>query len=55
MGTFVNSFYVKGAHIPKEKELEFQERLEKLFQAGGMMEIDQLNYRIYYQLKVNDA
>ncbi|MCD8398949.1 MAG: hypothetical protein LUD12_17560 [Lachnospiraceae bacterium] len=43
MGTFANSFYARGAHIPEEKEQEFRERVEKLYQAGGMMDVDRIS------------
>ncbi|MCD7766323.1 MAG: hypothetical protein LUH53_07415 [Lachnospiraceae bacterium] len=43
MGTFASNFHAKGAHIPEEKQPEFEGRLEKLFQAGGMMEIERIS------------
>ncbi|MCD7746568.1 MAG: hypothetical protein LUI13_15030 [Lachnospiraceae bacterium] len=43
MGTFADKFCARGAQIPEEKEQEFLERLEKLFQAGGMMEVDRIS------------
>ncbi|MCM1538265.1 MAG: hypothetical protein NC254_07705 [bacterium] len=39
MGTFAGLFQKDGIRIPDEKEEEFQGRIEKLFQAGGMMEL----------------
>ncbi len=39
MGTFAGLFQKAGSKIPEEKQAEFQERVEKLFQAGGMMEL----------------
>lgn len=42
MGTFAMLFHKAGAGIPDEKMEEFKERIEKLFQMGGMMEIEQV-------------
>ncbi len=42
MGTLVSLFQKAGAKIPDEKRDEFQRRVEKLFQAGGMMEVQQI-------------
>lgn len=39
MGTFARLFQKDGIWIPDEKKEEFQRRIEKLFQAGGMMEL----------------
>ncbi|MCC8044791.1 MAG: hypothetical protein LIP12_04735 [Clostridiales bacterium] len=43
MGTFVNTYIGKNSKIPEEKIPEFEKRLEKLFQAGGMMEIEKVS------------
>lgn len=40
MGTFADMYRGKDAYIPEEKKAEFIERVEKVFQAGGMMERD---------------
>lgn len=40
MGTFAALFHKAGAGIPDEKKEEFKERIEKLFQMGGMMEME---------------
>lgn len=42
MGTLVSLFQKAGAKIPDGKKEEFQCRVEKLFQAGGMMEVQQI-------------
>lgn len=42
MGTFAGLLRKKGAGIPDEKKEEFKDRVEKLFQAGGMMEVEQI-------------
>ncbi len=42
MGTFAALFYKAGAGIPDEKREEFRVRMEKLFQMGGMMEMEQV-------------
>ncbi|MBQ8803928.1 MAG: hypothetical protein IJZ53_09855 [Tyzzerella sp.] len=39
MGTFAGIFAEKEDNIPESKKDEFVERIEKLYQAGGMMEI----------------
>ena len=39
MGTFAGIFQKEGVGIPAVKKEEFQKRIEKLFQAGGMMEL----------------
>lgn len=43
MGTFAELYKVNGAAVPESKRKEFTERIEKLFQAGGMMEVKQIN------------
>ncbi|MCM1188966.1 MAG: hypothetical protein NC541_06680 [bacterium] len=43
MGTFANLYQEKEASIPKEKLNEFKKRLEILYQAGGMMEVDSVS------------
>lgn len=40
MGTFATLFQKAGAEIPDGKMEEFRDRIEKLFQAGGMMEVE---------------
>jgi len=40
MGTFAELFKKKGARIPDGKKEEFAGRIEKLFRAGGMMELE---------------
>ncbi len=40
MGTFAELFKKKGADIPADKKEEFACRIEKLFRAGGMMELE---------------
>ena len=42
MGTFATLFHKAGAGIPDEKKKEFKVRIEKLFQMGGMMEMEQV-------------
>lgn len=42
MGTFAGLFQKAGSGIPEEKKAEFRERVEKLFQAGGMMELNRV-------------
>ncbi len=42
MGTFAALFHKAGAGIPDEKKEEFRVRIEKLFQMGGMMEMEQV-------------
>lgn len=42
MGTFAMLFHKAGTRIPDEKMEEFKERIEKLFQMGGMMEVEQV-------------
>lgn len=42
MGTFAMLFQKAGAEIPDEKREEFRARIEKLFQMGGMMEVEQV-------------
>lgn len=39
MGTFAGILQKDGVRIPDVKKEEFQRRIEKLFQAGGMMEL----------------
>lgn len=39
MGTFAKLLKADGATIPDSKKKEFEERVEQLFQAGGMMEM----------------
>lgn len=43
MGTFAQFFTTREKGIPENKRDEFEERLEKLFQAGGMMQIEWIN------------
>ena len=45
MGTFARQFEGRGAKIPECKVKEFTERVEKLFQAGGMMEVEYVQLR----------
>ncbi len=40
MGTYVNSIEAYGAYIKEDRLTEFRERIEKLFQASGMMECE---------------
>lgn len=40
MGTFAGMFCEKACIVPEEKREEFAKRVEKVFQAGGMMEVD---------------
>lgn len=42
MGTFAGLFSGNNAKIPDNKKEEFAERVEKLFQIGGMMEIERI-------------
>lgn len=42
MGTFAGLFQKAGAKIPDDKKEEFKSRIEKLFQAGGMMELERV-------------
>ena len=42
MGTFAALFHKAGAGIPDEKREEFRVRMDKLFQMGGMMEMEQV-------------
>lgn len=42
MGTFAMLFHKAGTGIPDDKMEEFKERIEKLFQMGGMMEVEQV-------------
>ena len=42
MGTFANFFKENGCGIPENKKDEFAKRIEKIFIAGGMMEIEQI-------------
>lgn len=42
MGTFAMLFRKEGAEIPAEKKEEFRARVEKLFQMGGMMEMERI-------------
>lgn len=42
MGTFATLFHKAGAGIPDEKKEEFRSRIEKLFQMGGMMEMERV-------------
>ncbi|MDE7252789.1 MAG: hypothetical protein K2O32_07605 [Acetatifactor sp.] len=42
MGTFATLFYKAEAEMPDEKMEEFRARIEKLFQMGGMMEMEQV-------------
>lgn len=43
MGTFANLYRESGAKIAKEKVEEFKKRLEVLYQAGGMMELERVS------------
>lgn len=40
MGTFAGLFCEQGCCVPEEKRQEFAKRVEKVFQAGGMMEVN---------------
>ena len=42
MGTFAGIYAKKGSVIPKDKRDEFAERIEKVFEAGGMMDVEWL-------------
>lgn len=42
MGTFAEIYKYEGSDIPEENMAEFTERIEKLFQAGGMMDIERV-------------
>ena len=42
MGTFARLFQKAGTGIPDDKKEEFKRRVEKLFQAGGMMELERV-------------
>lgn len=42
MGTFAMLFQKAGAEISDEKKEEFRDRIEKLFQMGGMMEMERV-------------
>ncbi len=39
MGAYAALFWKNGASVPDGKKEEFKKRIEKLFQAGGMMEL----------------
>ncbi|MCM1387286.1 MAG: hypothetical protein NC231_08170 [Bacillus sp. (in: Bacteria)] len=43
MGTFANLYHEKGTSIPNGKIEEFKKRLEILYQAGGMMELERVS------------
>ena len=47
-------FKEKGVVIPENKREEFLERIEKLFQAGGMMDLDQITLHIMELLEEAD-
>ncbi len=38
MGVYANLHKAEGSYIPEDKQKEFEERLEKVFQASGMMD-----------------
>ena len=40
MGCFATLYSNEDSKIPESKKQEFQERIQKLFQAGGMMEVE---------------
>lgn len=40
MGTFAGIFKETGSFIPENKRKEFAEKIEKIYQAGGMMELE---------------
>ena len=40
MGTFASLLQKTGAEIREVQKEEFRKRIEKLFQAGGMMELE---------------
>lgn len=40
MGTFAEIFKETGSDIPEHKRNEFAKKIEKIFQAGGMMEVE---------------
>ncbi|MCC8044058.1 MAG: hypothetical protein LIP12_00975 [Clostridiales bacterium] len=42
---FLETYQEKGAKIPEEKIPEFRKRLEKLFQAGGMMQAETVSFQ----------
>ena len=42
MGTFAMLFQKAGSEIPDERREEFKARIEKLFQMGGMMEVERV-------------
>ena len=42
MGTFASLFRENGVRIPENKKQEFTERIERLYQAGGMMEVERV-------------
>lgn len=39
MGVFANMYRKNKARIPEDKRKEFEERVEKLYQEAGMMEL----------------
>lgn len=43
MGTFARLYRENGTNIPNEKIEEFKERIEVLYQAGGMMELERVS------------
>lgn len=45
MGTFAELLQKEGTGIQEEQKEEFKNRIEKLFQAGGMMELE--NIQLY--------
>lgn len=53
MGTFAEIFKEEGSMIPENKKNEFVEKIEKIFQSGGMMEIEciQLYGKKVYMLR----
>lgn len=42
MGTFARSFKTNESKVPEQKKEEFMNRIEKLYQAGGMMKIEEV-------------
>ena len=48
MGTFAQFYKTENALIPANKREEFAERVEKLFQAGGMMDVETVNIKGRY-------
>ena len=47
MGTFASLLQKTGTEIREEQKEEFRERIEELFQAGGMMELENIQLVVW--------